>query len=62
MAEREIAEHVRLARREQRPAPAREPVGEEAQVPAICLERVLREPVLQPEPIAELVEEREIRG
>jgi len=62
MAEREIAEHVRLAHREQRTALAREPVSEEAQVAAIGLERVLREPVLQPEAIAELVEQREIRG
>ena len=58
VAVREIAEHVGLARRPERPALPRQPGAEQAEIAAVRLERVLRQPVLEPEVVAELVEER----
>src|SRR5262245_22135888 len=57
MAVGEIAEDVGLARRGERPALRHEPVAKEAEIAPVRLERVLRQPILEPEVIAELVEE-----
>ncbi len=62
VAPREIVADVAFARRRERSAARREPRAEQAQVAAIRFERVLREAVLQPQVIDELVEHGGVEG